>query len=296
VANGKSVAVPGDCRGLAQRVLNEFTYGRQPYGRDAALRRPVGAARRPYQQEVVTRERWKQIEAVFERALELPAQERSAFLQRTCNGDKELRREVQSLLDSHARAGSFIDRRGLFISGDGIDEQDVAVGSGQLIGSYRVVCELGRGGMGAVYLAKRADEQYKKRVAIKLIKRGMDTDAVLHRFRTERQILADFDHPNIARLFDAGTTASGQPYFVMEYIEGLPIDAYCDAHRLSITDRLKLFRTRALPSRTHIAALSCIGTSNARTFWSPLTVHRSCSISELLKLSSKPTERKRQRQ
>jgi tetratricopeptide (TPR) repeat protein len=109
------------------------------------------------------------------------------------------------------------------------------------LGNYKIIKEIGRGGMGAVYLAERADEQYQKRVAIKLIKRGMDTDAVLRHFRSERQILANFDHPNIARLFDGGTTESGLPYFVMEYVEGLPIDEYCDRHALSITERLKLF-------------------------------------------------------
>ncbi|PYK66545.1 MAG: serine/threonine protein kinase, partial [Verrucomicrobia bacterium] len=95
--------------------------------------------------------------------------------------------------------------------------------------------------MGAVYLAERADEQYRRRVAIKVIKRGMDTDAVLRHFRKERQILADFDHPNIARLFDGGTTVNGLPYFVMEYIEGVPIDQYCTVSALSIEERLELF-------------------------------------------------------
>jgi non-specific serine/threonine protein kinase/serine/threonine-protein kinase len=110
------------------------------------------------------------------------------------------------------------------------------------LGNYEIIRELGRGGMGTVYLARRADAQYEKQVAIKLIKRGMDTDAVLRHFRDERQILAGFDHPGVARLFDAGTSDDGLPYFVMEYVEGLPINEYCLAHRLSINDRLKLFR------------------------------------------------------
>lgn len=109
------------------------------------------------------------------------------------------------------------------------------------IGNYRIVRELGRGGMGAVFLGERADEQYQKHVAIKLIKRGMDTESVLRHFRRERQILAGFDHPNIARLLDGGTTDDGLPYFVMEYVEGLPIDRYCAGHRLSIDERLRLF-------------------------------------------------------
>jgi serine/threonine protein kinase len=185
----------------------------------------------------MTATRWKQIETVFEQALELPTEERQVFLQRTCNGDEELRREVQSLLDSHSESGSFIDDRSQFYQE--FDRSDSP--QSQVIGHYRVVRELGRGGMGAVYLAERADE-YKKLVAIKLIKRGMDTDSVLRRFRNERQILAGFDHPNVARLFDGGTTEDGLPYFVMEYIEGLPIDEYCNRAALSIPDRLKLFR------------------------------------------------------
>lgn len=185
----------------------------------------------------MTATRWKQIETVFEQVLELPIAERPDFLQRTCDGDEELRREVESLLDSHAKAGSFIDDRSQFHQE--FDSSDST--RPQLIGHYRIVRELGRGGMGAVYLAERADE-YQKQVAIKLIKRGMDTDSVLRHFRNERQILAGFDHPNIARMFDGGTTEDGLPYFVMEYIEGLPIDEYCDKHALSIPDRLKLFR------------------------------------------------------
>jgi len=190
----------------------------------------------------VTPERWKQIEAVFEQALELAPDQRSAFLQNSCDGDKELRREVESLLESHARAGSFIDQHSLFFSQDLAEEEPPSIQSGQLIGPYRVVHEIGRGGMGAVYLAERADQQYQKQVAIKLIKRGMDTDAVLRHFRNERQILASFDHPNIARLFDAGTTEDGLPYFVMEYVEGVPIDRYCNERALAIRERLELFR------------------------------------------------------
>lgn len=189
----------------------------------------------------MTAERWKQVEAVFERALELEADQRPVFLQNNCNGDEELRREVESLLESHARAGDLINQRSLFISSNGIDQREASIATGQVIGAYRIVRELGRGGMGAVYLAERADEQYQKRVAIKLIKRGMDTDAVLRHFRNERRILASLDHPNVARLFDAGTTMDGLPYFVMEYVEGLAIDKYCDAHRLSVRERLKLF-------------------------------------------------------
>src|SRR5213080_3410689 len=194
------------------------------------------------QRSSVTSERWKRVDAVFEQALELPQDQRAAFLQENCNSDAEVRREVESLLNSHERAGNFIDQPSLFFADDTLRDNGSTLQAAELIGSYRIVRELGRGGMGAVYLAERADEQYKKRVAIKLIKRGMDTDAVLRHFRNERQILANFDHPNIARLFDGATTDDGLPYFVMEYIEGLPINEYCAAHKISLIERLKLFR------------------------------------------------------
>jgi len=114
--------------------------------------------------------------------------------------------------------------------------------AGQRLGPYRLIAELGRGGMGAVFLAERADAQYEKRVAIKLVKPGMDTDAVLGQFRRERQILASLEHPHIARFLDGGTTTEGRPYFVMEYIDGQPITAYCEARDLDLAARLGLFR------------------------------------------------------
>ena len=243
----------------------------------------------------MTPERWKRVEAVFERALDLPVGERTDFVHTTCDGDDELRREVQSLLDSHVRAGSFIDQVSLFIAGDEIDGDGATVASGQLIGAYRVLRELGRGGMGAVYLAERADESYRKRVAIKLIKRGMDTDAVLRHFHNERQILASFDHPNIGRLFDAGTTETGQPYFVMEYVEGVSIDNYCDVHSLSIPERLKLFcEVCAAVTYAHRQAVihRDIKASNILVTTEGC---QSCSTSGSPKFSSKTTEPKRRR-
>jgi len=193
-------------------------------------------------QSRVTPERWKQVETIFERALEIPPGERSPFLERTCAGDEELRDEVDSLLESHGSAGTFLDNSDPFFSKEDLTENGSFLQSGTTIDHYRIVREIGRGGMGAVYLAERADAEYEKKVAIKLIKRGMDTDSVLRHFRTERQILASFDHPNIARLFDGGTTESGLPYFVMEYVEGIPIDDYGNKHALSLSQRLNLFR------------------------------------------------------
>ena len=110
------------------------------------------------------------------------------------------------------------------------------------IGAYRIIRELGQGGMGAVYLAERSDDEFRKQVAIKLIKPGMDTQFVLRRFLNERQILASLDHPNIARLLDGGTTREGRPYLVMEYIEGRAINKYCDEELLSTAERLHLFQ------------------------------------------------------
>jgi serine/threonine protein kinase len=122
-----------------------------------------------------------------------------------------------------------------------VEEKDPMIG--RRLGAYRIEREIGRGGMGAVYEAIRADNEFNKRAAIKLVKRGMDTDFILRRFRKERQILAALDHPHIGGLLDGGTTEDGLPYFVMEYIEGQPLYSYCDTHELSITERLKLFRS-----------------------------------------------------
>src|SRR6185503_16371976 len=110
--------------------------------------------------------------------------------------------------------------------------------TGRQFGPYRILREIGRGGLGAVYLAERVDDVYRKEVAIKLIRRGLDTDDILRRFRNERQILAGLDHPNIARLIDGGTTTDGLPYFVLEYAEGVAIDRYCSDRQLSIADRI----------------------------------------------------------
>jgi eukaryotic-like serine/threonine-protein kinase len=191
----------------------------------------------------VTPEHWKKVEEVFEAVLQRPPEDRRAFLDSVCANDVALRNQVDTLLLSLERAGGSINSPAF-----GNALTDTMVGEamptiiGKRLGSYRIEREIGRGGMGSVYTAVRADDEYKKRVAIKLIKRGMDTDFIVRRFRHERQILASLDHPNIARLLDGGTTGDGLPYFVMEYVEGHPIYRYCDEHQLSIIDRLKLFR------------------------------------------------------
>ena len=188
----------------------------------------------------MTPERWRQIETLFQAAVERASDHRATFLQEACAGDEALRQAVISLIASDERARSFIEAPAVAAAGWLIGEPGASV-IGQRFGPYEIIRELGRGGMGTVYLAERADDEYQKQVAIKLVKRGMDTDEILRRFRHERQILASLDHPNIARLIDGGTTADGLPYFVMEYIEGVPINEYCDQHKLSTTERLKLF-------------------------------------------------------
>ena len=190
-------------------------------------------------------DRWKQIEEIFQTALDLSPEERASYVERACAGDAPLREQVVALVKQFERADSLDDppsRRfdeSQFFAPPFVEEKDMM--EGRRVGAYRLVREIGRGGMGAVYLAERADSEFQRRVAIKLVKGGMDTDFVLKRFRNERQILASLNHPNIARLLDGGTTDDGLPYFVMEYIQGLPVYRYCDEHRLDLRARLQLF-------------------------------------------------------
>jgi serine/threonine protein kinase/predicted negative regulator of RcsB-dependent stress response len=199
----------------------------------------------------MTPERWQQVKEVLQHALECAPQERDAFLAEACTGDEALRAEIESLLASYEQAGSFIAAPAVADAAELLDDSSDDSLLGQRIGPYQVIRQIGRGGMGAVYLATRADDQYRKQVAIKLVKRGMDTDFILSRFRHERQILASLDHPGISKLLDGGTTEDGRPYFVMEHIEGLPITEYGDAHRLPTGERLQLFR--AVCSAMHYA-------------------------------------------
>ena len=184
-------------------------------------------------------ERWRQIEDLFQAALDCEPERRSALLEAACGHDRALREEVDSLLASYEEAG--FTEAPAFRDAVRLLEQNHSL-TGKRIGPYRVIREIGHGGMGAVYLAARADEAFRKQVAIKLIKRGLHMEAIVQRFRNERQILASLDHPNITRLLDGGTTEDGLPYFVMEYIQGEPIDSYCDARKLNIVDRLRLFQ------------------------------------------------------
>jgi eukaryotic-like serine/threonine-protein kinase len=183
-------------------------------------------------------ERWRRIEALFAEAAALPAAERAPHLRRRCGGDEDLRREVESLLAADAAAGDFLEQPA--VAPAAAPPPPSAVG--RRIGPYAVERHLGAGGMSTVYLAVRADEEYRRQVAIKVFGYGADRADLVERFRAERQILASLDHPNIARLLDGGTTEDGLPYLVMEYVEGLPIDRYCEEGGLGLDERIDLFR------------------------------------------------------
>ena len=211
----------------------------------------------------MTDERWQQIEAILHSALDIESSaERERFIADACFGDDELRAAVERLIAADADAGSFIESPAWTDSGmlgtvlkssfknalgkPPFDENENSSADaddliGKKIGVFELEKELGRGGMGAVFLAARADGEFRQRVAVKLIKRGMDTDFIVKRFRHERQILAALNHPNIAALIDGGTTPDGLPYFVMEYVEGEPLYRFCDERKLSTTERLRLF-------------------------------------------------------
>jgi serine/threonine protein kinase len=198
----------------------------------------------------LTPERWAQIRQVFDGALERPEVDRAAYLRVVCARDDELRREVESLLASHQTAGNFLDKPAAQIAAIAGMTHTLASSevelpeypAGYRVGPYQLEKCIGRGGMGSVWLAARFDNEFKKRVAIKLVKRGMDTQEILRRFRLERQVLAGLMHPNIAALIDGGSTPDGLPYLVMEYVEGIRIDRYCEKRKSTITERLKLFR------------------------------------------------------
>jgi eukaryotic-like serine/threonine-protein kinase len=185
-------------------------------------------------------ERWKLLKQIFSRALELENEEQKDYLRRACADDPALLHDVETLLNAYDTRG-VIDRS--------MDQLKVSVISqlksreiiGKRIGSYRIIKELGRGGMSAVYLAERADGVYQQQVALKMLLEGTLFDGQLRRFQSERHILASLNHDNIARLYDGGISSDGQPWFVMEFVEGNPIDEYCNSRNFSLTERLKLF-------------------------------------------------------
>ncbi len=187
-------------------------------------------------------QRFQHLMDIVGEAVERSPESRDAWLDDACAGDTELRAEVARLLAKEPVAVQFLEESPL-AAAVGTDSAESRSLIGELLGPYRIIREIARGGMGTVYLASRDDQQFTKQVAIKVIKRGMDTDFVVQRFRNERQILATLDHPNIARLMDGGATKDDLPYFIMEYVDGVPITEYCDENKLSVNDRLKVFRT-----------------------------------------------------
>ena len=184
------------------------------------------------------RVRWSRIETLFEQALALPAADRPAFLRTACGNDESLYSEVLAMLtmegDDHALS---IER--LVVSAEPAVATDPLIGT--VLGAWRVVEMIGRGGAGVVYRAERADGQYEQRAALKLVGPGPRTPEAIERFRTERRILARFTHPNISRLIDGGFTPEGTPYLVMD-VDGTPLTTFCDQRGLSIDDRLRLFQ------------------------------------------------------
>ncbi|MEM6644673.1 MAG: serine/threonine-protein kinase [Bacteroidota bacterium] len=179
-------------------------------------------------------------EAVFIQALDVPLAERLTFVREACGADAALRAEVESLLAAYDEANTFLEEPPSDLLALAVPDASAVP---KRVGPYEVVRRLGEGGMGVVYLARRADAQFEQQVALKMLPRHVTSERLRARFLAERQLLARLHHPHIARLLDGGVTPDGTPYFAMEYVDGLPIHHYCDAHRLSIDARLRLFQT-----------------------------------------------------
>ncbi len=190
--------------------------------------------------------RWRRIDKLFNAAADLPPSDRSNYLERECDGDSDLRAEVESLLAADADGetdfrAAIADAARDVVQDDG-GRQGGPAGVGDVIGDYRLIRKLGEGGMGAVYLGERADEQFTILAAVKLLRSAAAHSETLARFRSERQILANLNHPFIARLLDGGAAPDGSPYVVMEYVDGLSLVEYCDRAGLPVRERLALFR------------------------------------------------------
>ncbi len=190
--------------------------------------------------------------AVFAAALELPADQRGGYLNQACAGNAELRRQVEALLRVHDEAGNFFDKLAAVARPTSAEEAKSASSgtirlsgiptekAGDRIGHYKLLQQIGEGGCGVVYMAEQ-EEPVRRRVALKVIKLGMDTKSVIARFEAERQALALMDHPNIAKVLEAGATDTGRPYFVMELVRGIKITDFCDENNFSTSGRLELF-------------------------------------------------------
>src|SRR5208337_2559345 len=182
---------------------------------------------------------WHQVREILATALEMRPEERTGFVRQACGSDQALFAEVESLLVHHDQADSLLEN---FPAARWLSFEPAAW-TGKKIGAYKIVRELGEGGMAVVYLGERDDEHFRKRVAIKMVRPGFYTAEIVQRFKNERQTLAALDHPHIVKLLDGGSTADGLPYLVMDYVEGVPIDEYCGLRQLPLNSRLELFLT-----------------------------------------------------
>src|SRR5580700_5311553 len=177
---------------------------------------------------------------IFTEALQLSVGERDAFLSRACAGDENLRRKVEALLKAHDEVGDFLEQPPAGAAAGERNETVPGEKPGDRIGRYKLLQQIGEGGWGVVFMAEQ-EEPVRRKVALKVVKPGMDTKNVIARFEAERQALALMDHPNIAHVLDAGATENGRPYFVMELVRGIKITDYCDKSRMPTADRLELF-------------------------------------------------------
>ena len=186
---------------------------------------------------------WQRLKALLAEGLALAADERPGFIERACHGDAALRQELESLLAASDRTGTPLDAHPSEQLLDALGAPSTPAWVGRRLGAYELVALIARGGMGEVYRGERADGQYEQQVAVKLMRESPDPEFLRQRFDAERRILATLDHPNLAKMLDAGVADDGSPYFVMEYVDGQPIDAYCESRELGIDARLRLFRT-----------------------------------------------------
>ncbi len=190
------------------------------------------------------RARWQHLSAILDRAIELPPEARTRYIEQACGSDSDLRAHLDELLSAADAPVDFlgspaVEQAALLIASGDLDASRTLIG--QTIGAYRLVRELGEGGMGIVYLGERADGHFEQQVAVKLLKHGLTGVESRRRFLAERQMLAELQHPAIARLLDGGVSNDGVPYFVMEYVEGPSITTYCRENALALDRRLQIF-------------------------------------------------------
>ena len=202
-----------------------------------------GSDKDPVQPTAMSPERFRQMQTLFEAAIEQPPAEALLWLRHACRGDTNLYDEIDSLLAADRLADGLEISIDVALSGGERKRAALPSFQGRRVGPYEILQEIGRGGMGAVYVARRADRLFSRDLCFKVVRPEKNVAELIRRFHREREIIARLDHPNIARMLDGGTTDEGLPYAIMEYVAGQPIDAYCDQQRLSVTERIQLIRT-----------------------------------------------------